>query len=186
MNRSLALIISLLLILSGPLGYSQKFTWGLKAGSNLSLNTFIDQDDKDEYSNKGKPGFAATGLINYPLKKRYSFQSEIGFSQRGRKVNFNSDSSLNNASYHFLDFGILARKSFPVNWGEHIPGSWFINAGPRLSHWLGGKGSVAGNSPFDYKVVLGPLSEVPLIEPDKMYLYETNRWLFALDIGVGR
>lgn len=187
MNRRkyLNVFISLVLILSGAKGYTQKFIWGGKAGSTVSLNSFIDPDDKDEFSSGSKIGFAAMGLINYPLKKRYSLQSEIGFSQRGRKVGFNSDSSLNNASYQFLDFVMLARKSFPVQWGAHTPGSWFINAGPRISRWLNGRGRVSGGTPFDYDVVFGPLSEVPLIEPGKMYLKETNRWLFALDIGVG-
>jgi hypothetical protein len=184
-RRYLIVFITLVLMLSGPIGYTQKFTWGVKAGTTMSLNSFIDQDNRDEFSSGSKIGFAATGFINYPLKERFSLQSEIGFSQRGRKIKYNSDSSLNNARYNFIDFGMIARKSFPIQWGEHIPGSWFINAGPRLSHWFGGKGRVTTNAQFDYSVVLGPLSEVPLIEPDKMYLKETNRWLFALDIGVG-
>lgn len=184
MNRSLTFIL-LLSILSGPIGFSQKLIWGLKGGSTVSQTTFLDADDKSEFSSENKFGFAGTGLINYPLKKNYSIQSEIGFSQRGRKIKFNTDSSLNNASYQFLDFGILARKSFPVKWGEHIPGHWFFNAGPRLSYWLGGKGNVTGTESYDYSVVLGPLSEVPLIKPDEMYLKETNRWLVGFDIGLG-
>jgi len=186
MNRIFALIMSsLLLILSGPTAFSQKFVWGVKAGSTWSMNSFIDQDDKDEFSSKSKAGFFGSGLINLPLKKNYSIQTEIGFSQRGRKVYFNHDTSAHIAIYNYLDASIIARKSFPVQWGEHIPGNWFINAGPRISHWLNGRGRVSGGEPFDYDVVFGPLSEVPLIKPDEMYLKETNRWLVGFDIGLG-
>ncbi|MEQ1588650.1 MAG: porin family protein [Cyclobacteriaceae bacterium] len=186
MNRSLVLIrITLLLVLSSSIVFAQKFTWGIKAGGTLSLTTFADEDDKDEFTPREKIGFAVTGLLNYPFKNNYSLQSEIGFSQRGRRIKFNSDSSTHTASYQFLDFGLLVRKSFRVQWGEHIPGHWFVNAGPRLSYWLGGKGNVTGTHPFDYTVVLGPLSEVPLIEPDKMYLKGTNRWMAGFDIGLG-
>lgn len=185
MNRILLIPITLLLVLSSPKVFAQKLVWGIKGGSTLSLTTFMDADDKSEFSSENKFGFAAIGLINYPLKNNYSIQSEIGVSQRGRKIKFNSDSSLNNASYQFLDFGFLARKSLPVQWQEHIPGHWFLNVGPRLSYWLSGKGNVTGAESFDYKVVLGPLSKVPLIEPDKMYLKEVNRWMVGFDIGVG-
>jgi hypothetical protein len=178
-------ILTFLLVLCGLLASAQKYTWGVKSGGTVSINSFVDQVDRDEFSSDAKFGFLAAGLINFPLKKNYSLQSELGFSQRGRITKFNYDSSVNKASYQFLELGLLARKSFPVKWGEHIPGNWFLNAGPRISHWIAGKGKVTGVQPFDYSVVFGPLSEVPRIEPDKMYLKNTNRWLLAIDVGVG-
>jgi len=178
-------LLTSLLVLCGLLASAQKYTWGIKSGGTMSINSFIDQVDRDEFSSDAKFGFLAAGLINFPLKKNYSVQSELGFSQRGRITKFNYDSSVHKSSYQFLEFGLLARKSFPVKWGEHIPGNWFINAGPRISHWIAGKGNVTGVQPFDYRVVFGPLSEVPRVEPDKMYLQNTNRWLVAIDVGIG-
>jgi len=179
------IIFTSLLVLCELVSYAQKFSWGIKSGGTLSINSFVDQVDRDEFSSDAKFGFLAAGLINFPLKKNYSLQSELGFSQRGRNTKFNYDSSVNTSSYQYLEMGFLGRKSFPVKWGKHIPGNWFLSAGPRISHWLSGKGNVTGVQPFDYRVVFGPLSEVPLVEPDKMYLKNTNRWLFALDIGIG-
>ncbi len=185
MKQKTILVFTMLLILSGFGAAAQKFTWGAKAGSTVSFNNFIDQDDAQEFSAQTKFGFMAAALINFPLKKKYSVQSELGFSQRGRELKFDADNSLHKASYQFLDFGVIARKSFPVRWGPHIPGNWFINAGPRISHWASGKGSVTGLQSFDYGVVFGPLSAVPRVETDKMYLQKTNRWLFGLDVGIG-
>jgi len=179
------LILASSLILCSLVVSAQKYTWGIKTGGTVSINSFIDQTDKDEFSSDAKAGFFAAGLINLPLKKNLSLQTELGFSQRGRTTKFNYDSSVHTASYQFLELGVLGRKSFPIKWGEHIPGNWFLNAGPRISHWLSGKGNVSGVQPFDYRVVFGPLSEVPLVEPDEMYLQKTNRWLFALDVGIG-
>ena len=53
--------------------YSQKFTVGVKAGGTLSISSFGDNDDKDEFTNIWKPGYFVAGLINFPLKKSFSF-----------------------------------------------------------------------------------------------------------------
>jgi len=166
--------------------YGQQFSIGVKAGALINWGSFGDKDDKAEYSHKIKPGFYAAGLVFFPLKNKYSFQTEFGFSQRGRKISFNEDTWENNAVYYFADASMLLRRSFPLNLGPNIPSQWFINVGPHVSYWISGKGKINAGGSYSYNVVF---DEMPL-EPsapdfDKMYLYDINRWLFGIDVGVG-
>lgn len=165
---------------------AQKYTLGVKAGGSLSISAFGDPDDRDVYTNLWKPGFFAAGLINFPMKKDYSFQSELGFAQRGRKVEFNDRSWQNYADYYFLDGGMMLRKSFPLKWSSNIRGSWYVNVGPHICYWLSGKGTVTSGGSYDYRITFGHPPDEPT-EPDfnTMYLTEVNRWMFGIDFGVG-
>src|SRR5687768_17027781 len=86
---------------------AQKFSLGIKAGPLMSWGNFGDKDDKKEYSHKIKTGFYAAGLVLFPLKNNYSFQTEFGFSQRGRRISFNEDGWENNATYCFGDAAMM-------------------------------------------------------------------------------
>lgn len=195
--------IILILSFSGThLAYAQKFTVGAKLGATLSTSSFGDKDDKDAFTNLWKPGFFGAGLVNFPLKKNFSFQTEAGFSQRGRKIEFNEGTWENSATYHFLDGSMMLRKSYPLRWTKNIKGTWFFNVGPKVSYWLNGKGvvttggtyvdpadgltKISKGGAYDYDVKFEKQPEEPS-SPDfnTMYLSDVNRWLFGLDFGVG-
>ena len=166
--------------------YCQKFSIGVKAGPLISWGSFGDKEDKAEYSHKIKPGFYAAGLLFFPLKNKYSFQTEFGFSQRGRKITFNKDSWENSATYYFADASMMLRRSFPLNLGPNIPSQWFVNLGPRVSYWISGKGKVDAGGSYNYTVVFTEMpQEVSEPDFDKMYMRDVNRWLFGIDVGVG-
>jgi hypothetical protein len=202
-NYLKTIIILLLYLLGSTFCYAQRqqFTVGVKAGSTLSTIWFGDKDDKDLFTNSTKLGFFGAGIVNFPLKKNFSFQTEVGFSQRGKKVKFNEDSWVNDAKYHFIDGSMLLRKSYPLQWAKNVRGSWFFNVGPKVSYWLGGKGEIStivtdidenGNTStskggsYDYKIKFAEAPESP-DAPDfnTMYLTDVNRWLFGIDMGVG-
>jgi len=166
--------------------YAQKFAVGVKAGATISFSSFGDKDDADLFTNSWKPGFFAAGLVNFPLKKSFSFQTEAGFSQRGRRIKFEDDTWTNSATYHFVDGSMMLRKSYPLQWAKNVRGTWFFNVGPKISYWLNGKGTVTSGGSYDYKVKFEKEPENPT-EPDfnTMYLTDVNRWLFGLDLGVG-
>lgn len=197
------ILIFLMVYLTGaPLAYSQKFALGVKAGASLSISSFGDKDDKDAFTNMWKPGYFGAGLVNFPLKDNISFQTEAGFSKRGRKIEFNEGTWDNNADYQFIDASMMLRKSYPLKWSENVRGTWFFNIGPRISYWLSGKGTVTTGGTFvdpadgikkiskggayDYKIKFSAPPESP-DAPDfnTMYITDANRWLFGLDIGVG-
>lgn len=177
---------ALLILVSITSAYTQKFTLGVKAGTTLSINSFGDKDDKDQFTNLWKPGIFGAGLINFPMKKNFSYQAEMGFSQRGRKIEFNERTWSNSATYYYLDLSMVLRKSYPLNWASDIQGTWFFNIGPRVSYWLNGKGTVTSGGSYNYTLAFDTPPEEPLAPDfDKMYMTDVNRWLFGLDFGVG-
>jgi hypothetical protein len=183
-GRTAFLCVTLLFLCH--LGHSQNFSLGVKAGPLLSWASFGDKADRDNFKNKAKPGYFAAGFISFPLKDNYSFQTEVGFSQRGRKVLFSNEEWENNATYYYIDMGMLLRRSFKFNLGKNIPANWFINVGPHINYWLGGKGEVTAGGSYSYTLVFDKLPTQPT-EPDfdKMYLQKVNRWLFGIDFGLG-
>jgi hypothetical protein len=202
-NRIYIQFLLLFFFISGAnLVYSQKFAVGVKAGATLSTSSFSDKDDKDAFTNLWKPGFFGAGLINFPLKKNFSFQTEAGFSQRGRKIEFNEGTWENSATYRFLDASMMLRKSYPLHWTKNIEGTWFFNIGPKVSYWLNGKGvvttggtyvdpddgltKISKGGSYNYDVKFEKEPEEPST-PDfnTMYLSDVNRWLFGIDFGIG-
>jgi len=186
-SKYIPLLLFLLMCCSGiSASYAQKFAVGVKGGASVSFSSFGDKDDADLFTNSFKPGFFFAGLVNFPLKKQFSFQTEGGFSQRGRSIKFENDTWENSATYHFIDGSMMLRKSYPLQWAENVRGTWFFNVGPKISYWLNGKGTVTSGGSYNYKVKFEKEPENPT-EPDfnTMYLTDVNRWLFGLDLGIG-
>ena len=166
--------------------YCQEYSLGIKGGPLVTLANFGDKDDKDQFSHEPKFGYYIAGLVSFPLKKNYSFQTEFGFSQKGRKITFNSDTWENDATYFFGDAAMMLRKSFPFNLGKNVPSKWFVNVGPHISYWIDGHGKIDAGGSYKYDLVFGPMPADPdAPDFDKMYLTNVNRWLFGIDIGVG-
>ncbi len=162
---------------------TQRFFLGIKAGALTAWTAYGDSDLQDEFSPSPTVGFNASGLVNFSLKKDYSFQSEFGFSRMGRKVHFNDHSWTNTATYNFLDFSMLLRRSFKLKVLKDIPSNWYFNIGPNIKYWLNGKGNLESPGlPQPYSIIFDSESKR---EYDKMYYYDVNRWLFGMDIGLG-
>jgi hypothetical protein len=181
------LIILIISLSEAKFTYSQKLIIGIKGGASISKSHFDDNNDNQEFTNLWKPGYFGAALIRFPLIKNFSLQVETGLSQRGRKIEFNNGTSLNNAAYQFIDGGLLLRKSFPIKWSRNSAGSWFVNAGPKVSYWLSGKGKTTMDGvSYDYRVKFDNVPEnFVTLDYSTMYLSEVNRWLFGLDFGLG-
>jgi hypothetical protein len=179
-------VIFYLLIVAVTPSFGQQYSLGIKGGPLAVQANFGDKDDKDQFSHEPKVGYYVAGLVSFPLKKNYSFLTEFGFSQKGRKIKFNNDTWENDATYYFGDAAMMLRKSFPFHLGKNVPSTWFVNVGPHISYWIGGHGKVSAGGSYNYDIVWGPMPIEPA-EPDfdKMYLTDVNRWLFGIDVGVG-
>ena len=181
--KAILLIISLT---SAHIACAQKFAIGIKAGATVSISSFGDKEDNDTYSSLWKPGYFGAALINFPLKDNFSFQTEAGFSKRGRKIKFNEATWSNNASYQFLDASMLLRKSYPLKWSKNIKGTWFFNVGPKVSYWLKGKGTITSGGSYNYDLNFSTQPDNPgLPDFNVMYMTDVNRWLFGIDFGIG-
>jgi hypothetical protein len=180
------LLLSLVLTLASTSWlHAQKFSLGVKAGILGLKSVYGDKSEGAPIEDKVKPGYYGAGFISFPLKNHYSCVIETGFSQKGRKALFEGGTGLNNGTYYFVDGALLLRRSFKLNLGKNIPADWFVNIGPHISYWLGGKGTVGGanSDGTAYKIVF--TDTFKLGDFDKMYMINANRWLFGMDIGIG-
>jgi hypothetical protein len=162
---------------------AQNFSLGIKAGVNSTWANFPDSDVRAQFSSGVKLGYTVGGVIEFPLKKRYSFTTEFAYAQKGRKVKFNDDTWQNNATYHFMDFSMALRRSYDVHIKKDVQSRLFFNIGPNIEYWMDGKGTVSTDA------VSSPYTVVFNKQPDANfnfnYVNNVNRWLFGLDVGVG-
>src|SRR4051812_29186260 len=107
-------LLTFFAIVTCHLSEAQNFSLGVKAGPTATWTNFPDADVRDEFSTSVKFGYMIGGVIEFPLKKRYSFTAEFAYAQKGRKIKFNDDTWQNNATYHFMDFSMALRRSFDV------------------------------------------------------------------------
>ncbi len=167
---------------------AQEFSLGVKAGPIVSISVIADKFDREAFSQRLKLGYGGGGLISFPLKDNYYFVVEGGLSQRGRKILSNDDTWTNISTYYFADASMLLRKAFPFQLKQNIPSKWFVNVGPHISYWMGGKGKIGTTKLQEYTIVFEPMPVQPPgtgADFDKMYYSDINRWLFGVDIGVG-
>ena len=153
------LVVTLIGLFPFRAAFCQEYSLGLKGGPLLTWASFGDKDDKDDFSHKIKLGGYVAGLVIFPLKNKYSLQTEFGVSQKGRKITFNNDEWENNATYYFADGAMLLRKSFPLYLGPNIPSQWFVDIGPHISYWISGKGKVTAGGSYSYSVVFEEMPE---------------------------
>lgn len=178
------LIISLLLITAYQESYPQIFL-GLKAGANATKISFDSERYKDLYDTKFKPGFSAGGVFLMENKEKYGLYIEFLYSMKGKSVDSNNadDYVTNIASYQYLDFPVMFRIKF-----KQPKFGWFLQFGPELSYWLGGKGAFEVYEPdrdvittYDYKVNFGELQNTS----DYLNVEDANRFQLGLSIGGG-
>lgn len=187
-TRALFFLFLLSVLLKSQTIKAQIFSIGVKAGPLLSRSVIADKFDRESFTTQTKLGFMAAGLVIFPMKDNYSFETEFGASQRGRKILSNDDTWTNNATYYFLDGSMMLRKAFPFYLRKNVPSKWFVNIGPNVSYWYSGKGEIGVNQAQKYEVVFEPMPETPPgtgPDFDKMYISNANRWLFGVNIGVG-
>lgn len=177
--------ISILILSQSTFSYTQKLSLGVKGGPLALWSAYGDKDDRQEFDSKPKLGYSASGIIGFPLKKKYACIFEGGYSQRGRKVIFNNGFSQNNATYRFTDFSLLLQRSFSFNLSKNVVADWYFSIGPQISYWLNGDGVVGSvdNEGQAYTIVFD--EEFTGLIDNKMYLNDINRWLFGLNFGLG-
>src|SRR5262245_23241446 len=116
---------------------------GIKAGPQLSWVTMDDQAFKSEFNVEPVVGFHAGGVVQFKVMDRYFLNTEYIYSQKGKTVTSKIDPNLNDkVVYHHIDVPILFAMHFKAKLSDTRQFKWYINAGPNISYWLGGKGEV--------------------------------------------
>lgn len=115
-----------------------QITVGPKVG--LALGWVQGNDLIDEARIGLRRGIQAGGFVNVPLRASWSFQPELLYTQKGRRIRYTEDSfdfgplphAFQNRS-HYLELPLLLRYAFPDEYEKLKP---FLVVGPSVGYWL--------------------------------------------------
>ena len=167
----------------GFISKGQKYSVGVKASPLISWPAFGDKEEKELFSREVSLGFAAGGVLSFPLKHDFDLFVEGGYSSKGRRMKNKDNGWVNNSRFGFIDGALLLRKSYKFRLEKNIPSFFYLNIGPEVSYWATAKGDILVDGHANpYEVVF---NEPPDGNFNYMYLNDVNRWLFGLVIGIG-
>jgi hypothetical protein len=164
--------------------YGQKFSMGLRGGALVSWAHFGEKEERAKFGSRMKLGYTAGGLINFPLKNRWEFQTEGAYSKKGRVIKSQENTWTNTATYNMIDLSMCLRKSFTFYIKDDLPVDWFFNVGPEISYIINGKGFIKVGGPrYEYDIIFNPKDSTN--DYHHMSYFNANKWLFGLGVGVG-
>jgi hypothetical protein len=168
--------------------FAQKFSLGLKAGVLGAYTNFSDR--RDTLKSNVKLGFNVGGLIMFPLKNRYSFMAEGGYSQQGRSWTYKPNDARWTSTYYFADLSMALRRDFRLKILKNVPSKWFFTVGPNINYWIGGRGKFIPHQGPGSPAGLTQNLQIVFDKPPStayqtLYINNENRWLWGVNLGVG-
>lgn len=178
-------------------GYSQ-FWFGPKIGGQIILPKYQVAAHTDSFRVSSKVNWHAGIAMDYSTEGAFEVHTELVYLRMNNRVQPKElfpDQSLDNKTVnHFLTAPLMARVVFMKNSRFKV----FVEAGPRLSYWLGGRGTIVSDEteenasvpgePVDYDILFinEELDEINTGDfTDKLIVTKPNRLQYALDFGVG-
>ncbi|AHM60404.1 hypothetical protein D770_10735 [Flammeovirgaceae bacterium 311] len=158
----------------------------------VSLNTlnFAEAEGSEYYTSSRKLGYHGGLATNYKVNDRYSLHLEWLYVYRQKDVSYNKGmlAVRDQASLNYLTVPILYRVSFHSEIKKSHQ-EWYLNAGPALHYWMGGRGRLTTNEQaafleqgsMNYTVRFGETGEYGSAE----YVNPANRWQMSLYAGGG-
>jgi hypothetical protein len=163
---------------------------GPVGGASLNTIRFAETEGSEYYSGSRKVGYHGGVATNYKVNDRYSLQLEWLYVYRQKEVSYNRGmlAVRDQASLNYLTLPILYRVSFHTELKKSHQ-EWYLNAGPALHYWMGGRGklqtneqaSFLENGSMNYVVRFGEAGEYGSAE----YVNPANRWQMSLYAGGG-
>lgn len=134
---------------------------GPTAGPQMSWVSFGDRDYKDTLSVKPHVGFHAGFNLSFRVRKRFFLHTSFVYSTKGATIEGKRDPFLKDKfKYNFIEVPIMYTYEIKMHVGPNKEFKWYLGAGPNLSYWLAGKGTLSSSSlneqaldKIDYKIV---------------------------------
>ena len=158
-------------------------------GGQATMAGYSSQYDGVDFQQDFSFSYLGGWSYAYSVSDNLAFYSELVYSRKGKVQRYNSTSTrivTHRAYANFLDAPIMLRFTIPSRKGKV---RWFINAGPQISYWLGGRGEITAYEFFgsdqltqiDYNI---SFSERELTD-GVLTVEGANRLQFALAAGGG-
>nr|WKN36883.1 outer membrane beta-barrel protein [Tunicatimonas sp. TK19036] len=135
--RYIPLICAFVLMLSPSQG---QILTGPLVGGQATMVRYSTLYEGVDFSQNLSPNYLGGWSYTYAVNEALAFHSELVFSQKGKIQHYNSSSTRvieHTTRFQFLDAPVLLRITRPF---YQKKATWFVNAGPQLSYWLGGRG----------------------------------------------
>lgn len=157
---------------------------GVMAGPNVGKCVFEHETYKKYHKSEWTPGFIGGFTVSIEKEHKYGLTMQFLYAVKGRTINSTANDFVkNSARYTYLDFPVLFRWYFNQ---QHY--RWYINAGPEISYWLSGKGSMDVYDQgmdeiinYDYLINFGE----PKASVDYMNVTDPKRIQINVSFGVG-
>jgi hypothetical protein len=167
---------------------AQEFTAGFNVGGGLSKVAYSRDEFRELFDTSLKPAFKGGLSLDLPLTNTFHLYSEYNYAMRGRNVQSEESGWTLDEIHHYIEIPVLLniRKTGEIKKigpFEHIgPFTWVLGAGPNISYFLGGSGTVKTNAlETDYNISFGgDESDFNHITFDPV-----NRWQWGLDVHLG-
>ncbi len=163
---------------------------GPAVGASINKWKFAESDDSQYFSSKQTTGYHGGLAVNYRVNERYALHTEWLYLYRLKNISYKREllSVSDRAGMHYLSIPLLFRVSFHSDIKKSHQ-EWYLNAGPALNYWLGGKGRLETNeqAPFlhEGKMEYTIQFKEPEAYGDTEFIAPANRWQMAIQAGGG-
>lgn len=177
-------IIVFFVLIGGYIQVDAQSYFGFKAGANTTKISYDSDVYKKFYDTKFSPGYTVGAVFLMKNKELFGFYTEFLYSVKGKNVKSRAnDYNTNIAKMQYLDLPVM----FRVNFSEQKFG-WFLQIGPELNYWLGGRGAFEVYEPnrdiftrYEYKINFGE----PKNTVDYLNVEDANRFQIGFAFGAG-
>lgn len=180
------------LLCVSQLVYSQ-YWFGPKVGYHYTIHDYQDPNYRDDYKISNNHNFELGVAVTYTATDRYAVHGELYYEGVGNRVQNKKDFVVDSKSnFNYISAPILFRVSM-----GHSPVHWYLNGGPKVSLWLGGKGQLANgdlsefeeskldkDGYFNYKIGFRR-STAGGVDNGVYFVNEANRIQYSLTAGGG-
>jgi len=190
MKRSLLLVI----VLFTTIGANAQFWFGPKVGGQLITPQYNNQARKDSFDITSKVNWHAGIALDYSTDAMFEVHTELVYmrvNNRSISTDLFTQTVDSKTTNHYLSAPLMARMIFLRRSKIKV----LAQAGPRLSYWLGGKGTLStseliqfGDDKIEYDIMFSDLEQSELESTSirgKHLITKPNRLQYALDIGFG-
>lgn len=174
--------------LLAPLFTSAQVLIGPVFGPQVTWQGFKNVDRTNSYKQHPVFGFHAGADISFRVQKRFFLNASVLYSTKGKSLTGTNPDVVNKEKFNFIDVPISYTVEFISKAGRGKEFKWYFGAGPHVSYWLNGKGSISTTElsevnidRIDYKIVYG--KDTPAA--NEMNVDQPNRLQLGLNISAG-
>jgi hypothetical protein len=164
-------------------------------GGQLGWVTFKEKENRNLYSSKPGFTFNAGASVSFRMSKTVFLHTTLLYSQKNKNLSGNLDPKFSNkAKLNFIDMPISFTKEVKMRFGKGKYYNLYFGAGPTVSYWLGGKGTLK-NSELNENTINPPNYDLPYtitfennpeeIPLGKLNVTDANRIQLGLNFTAG-